>query len=229
MHILSDVEHQRRNHPVASLRCHIGMLRIVIDCDDCCTNCNSTSSYQQSPPPLAALRAPPRSFGCGIGRLMCLACKCPLRSYSVRERIMPRRGASLLPQAIWLRYRLSLRSYTSSADPRPSEERRRKGAQGRHYVYTMVGRVQALQSLWASDRDAKANHKRQQTASSHKCRRSPFFHEGAARIGSRTPHPCRFAASIDTAELASHAHAHAHAHAHYSISCLLLQMYSLVC
>jgi hypothetical protein len=72
----------------------------------------------------------------------------------------------------------------------------------------MVGRVEALQSVSASERDAKANDKRQQTASSHKCRRSTFFDEGAARIGSRAPHPCRFAASIDTAELASHAHAH---------------------
>jgi hypothetical protein len=58
------------------------------------------------------------------------------------------------------------------------------------------------------EEDAKASDKRQQTASSHKCRRSTFFDEGAARIGSRTPHPCRFAASIDTAELAPHAHAH---------------------
>ncbi|KAH8625495.1 hypothetical protein IG631_19374 [Alternaria alternata] len=56
------------------------------------------------------------------------------------------------------------------------------------------------------EEDAKASDKRQQTASSHKCRRSTFFDEGAARIGSRTPHPCRFAASIDTAELAPHAH-----------------------
>ena len=149
MHILSDVEHQRCNHSVASLRCHVSMLRVVIDCNDCCANCNSTSSYQQPRPPLAALGAPPCSFGCGIGRLICLACKCPRRPYSACEGIVPRRGASLLPQAISLGYRLSLRSYTSSADPRPSEERRRKGAQGRHYVYTMAGRVQSLQSLWA--------------------------------------------------------------------------------
>lgn len=64
------------------------------------------------------------------------------------------------------------------------------------------------ESMGLREEDAKASDKRQQTASSHKCRRSTFFDEGAARIGSRTPHPCRFAASIDTAELAPHAHAH---------------------
>jgi hypothetical protein len=43
--ILSNVEHQRRNHSVAPLRRHRGMFGVIADCDYSCSNCESAASY----------------------------------------------------------------------------------------------------------------------------------------------------------------------------------------
>lgn len=191
MHILSDVEHQRRNHPVAPLRRHPGMPGLVVGRNCCCADDESAPGNQQPSSSLAALCIPAQSLGCRTRSLTRAACQCPLCANSTRKSVLPSARAPWLPQACPVRECCrSLRLYACSACPRPGKEPRRKGAQGRHHVQIMAAEVKSIAGCVVPRRQVHQNE-RHPAADSFKpqCRRSTFFDEGVARIGTPQTHP----------------------------------------